>query len=388
MKANTVTIFGRKITFGILMLSALAFLAVSCEKEESFMMADGRTTGSGMVEAELKTAGSAPAPGDASIAAIAIDAGFEELVGALAYVDEKLNAGLVNLFLNGKDQFTVFAPTNEAFEGLYGALGVDGITDLPAELVLDVLFYHVAEGRRAANSVVPRARWRTITTLLGETFTVNTAGVITDIAGQSVNIVAADISASNGIIHVIDAVLLPIKNNGSKSAMNGARGQAVAANPASSAAPAPGDASIAAIAIDAGFEELVGALAYVDEKLNAGLVNLFLNGKDQFTVFAPTNEAFEGLYKALEVDGITDLPAELVLDVLFYHVVEGRRAANSVVPRARTRNITTLLGETFTVNSSGVITDIAGQSVNIVAADISASNGIIHVIDTVLLPLQ
>ena len=156
---------------------------------------------------------------------------------------------------------------------------------------------------------------------------------------------------------------------------------------ASLRAPAPGAESIAEIAIGAGFTELVGALVYVDAELGAGLVDLFLEGTDQYTVFAPTNEAFEGLYGALEIDEISDLPAELVLDVLLYHVVEGRRAANSVVPPVRPRTITTLLGATFTVDRNGVITDIAGQAANIVAADISASNGIIHVIDTVILPL-
>jgi len=152
-------------------------------------------------------------------------------------------------------------------------------------------------------------------------------------------------------------------------------------------APAPGTESIAAIAIAAGFDELVGALFYVDAELGAGLVDLFLNGRDQYTVFAPTNEAFEELYSLLGIDEITDLPPELVLDVLLYHVVEGRRAANSVVPPVRPRTITTLLGATFTVDRNGVITDIFGQTANIVAADISASNGIIHVIDTVILPL-
>jgi uncharacterized surface protein with fasciclin (FAS1) repeats len=153
-------------------------------------------------------------------------------------------------------------------------------------------------------------------------------------------------------------------------------------------APAPGAQSIAAIAIAAGFTELVGALVYVDEELDAGLVELFLNGTDQYTVFAPTNEAFEDLYDFLGITEISDLPPELVLDVLLYHVTEGRRAANSVVPPVRPRSITTLLGATFSVDRNGVITDIAGQKVNIVAADISASNGIIHVIDTVLLPLE
>jgi uncharacterized surface protein with fasciclin (FAS1) repeats len=153
-------------------------------------------------------------------------------------------------------------------------------------------------------------------------------------------------------------------------------------------APAPGEDSIAEIAIADGFSELVGALVYVDAELDAGLVDLFLNGTDQYTVFAPTNEAFEKLYAVLEIDGITDLPAELVLDVLLYHVTEGRRAANSVVPPVRPRVITTLLGATFTVDRNGVITDIAGQKATIGPANISASNGIIHVIDTVLLPLE
>ena len=155
------------------------------------------------------------------------------------------------------------------------------------------------------------------------------------------------------------------------------------------AAPAPGSDSIAVIAGEAGFTELVGALVYVDEELGAGLVDLFAEGTDQYTVFAPTNDAFAALYEALEIDGITDLPAELVLDVLLYHVAEGRRAANSVVPPVRPRRITTLLEDaSFTVNRNGVITDIAGQKATIGPANISARNGIIHVIDKVLLPLE
>ena len=161
----------------------------------------------------------APAPGDDSIAEVAIKAGFVELVGALAYVDEELEAGLVDLFLNGTDQYTVFAPTNEAFEGLYGLLSsvldaeIDGITDVPAEVVLDVLTYHVTEGRRAANSVVPRVGERTITPLLGETFQVRTDLSIQDgltgVRDGDAQIVGANISASNGVIHVIDQVIVP-----------------------------------------------------------------------------------------------------------------------------------------------------------------------------------
>jgi uncharacterized surface protein with fasciclin (FAS1) repeats len=167
-----------------------------------------------------------------------------------------------------------------------------------------------------------------------------------------------------------------------------ALGLAPVTQAAPQAAPPPGADSIAQIAIDAGFSELVGALVYVDTELDAGLVDLFMNGTDQYTVFAPTNAAFEALYLFLGIDGITDLPPELVLDVLLYHVTEGRRAANSVVPPARPRVITTLLGATFTVDRNAVITDLFGQHANIIGANISASNGIIHVIDTVILPLE
>ena len=156
-------------------------------------------------------AAAAPQKGTDPIAKIAIDNNFTELVGALSYVDKELNAGLVDLFLNGKDQYTVFAPTNEAFQALYKALGVSAITDLPAPLVLSVLQYHVTEGRRAANSVVPKNGEKVITTLLpSATFSVAPDLSIKAI-GNTANIVSANISASNGIIHVIDAVLLPIK---------------------------------------------------------------------------------------------------------------------------------------------------------------------------------
>ncbi|MDX1629375.1 MAG: fasciclin domain-containing protein [Fulvivirga sp.] len=88
--------------------------------------------------------------------------------------------------------------------------GYKKYSDLPAELVLDVLFYHVTEGRRGSNSVVPKKNSRTIETLLGATFEVNNDGSI-DAVGNTANIVVADVSASNGIIHVIDAVILPIE---------------------------------------------------------------------------------------------------------------------------------------------------------------------------------
>jgi uncharacterized surface protein with fasciclin (FAS1) repeats len=183
---------------------AFAVLAVSCSKEDDGYLPE-------TVESEELKSGKAVKKGELSIAEIALadDGEFDELVAALLFVDSELNAGLVNLFLNGKDQFTVFAPTDAAFEALYLATGVTQINELPATLVLDVLKYHVTTGRRAANSVVPKTGTRTIETLLeGATFSVDTMAKITA-GSNSANIVAANISASNGVIHVIDTVILP-----------------------------------------------------------------------------------------------------------------------------------------------------------------------------------
>jgi uncharacterized surface protein with fasciclin (FAS1) repeats len=147
------------------LIAALSILTISCDNQETEGMnvANSIATAAGLT---FKSINSAPKPSDDPIAKIAMDAEFNELVGALAYVDTELDAGLVNLFLNGKDQYTVFAPTDDAFKNLYTALGVTKITDLLATLVLDVLKYHVVEGRRAANSVLPQNGSRYITTRL------------------------------------------------------------------------------------------------------------------------------------------------------------------------------------------------------------------------------
>jgi len=185
----------------VVLLLSVAVLFTGCAKEEVTPVVEQQTE---------QTMDQRLAPGSDPIAQIAIDAGFDELVGALLFVDAELNTGLVDLFMNGTDQYTVFAPTNEAFQNLYTALGVADITEVDANLVLAVLQYHVVEGRRAANSVVPPKRPRVINTLLGVPFSVTSTGQIIAV-GNTANITAADISASNGIIHVIDTVILPIE---------------------------------------------------------------------------------------------------------------------------------------------------------------------------------
>jgi len=166
---------------------------------------------------------SLPSIGEIAVAAatdpVPANREFTQLVAALQYVDAEEQTQLVDLFVNGKGQRTVFAPTDAAFGRLYALasdlLGtpIDAITDLPSDLVLQVLLYHVTTGRRGANSVVPPQDVRTIETLGGSAFQVTPEGEIRDalMAAEVPNarIVTADIQASNGVVHVIDQVLLP-----------------------------------------------------------------------------------------------------------------------------------------------------------------------------------
>jgi len=183
----------------VLTVTMFAIFLISCENETKLL--PGTST-----DAELKAASAKK--GTDPIAKVATDKGFSELLKALSYVDTELETELVDLFSTGKDQHTVFAPTDDAFSNLYSSLGVGTISDIPAEMVLDILLYHVTTGRRASNSVVPKMNKRFIKTLLNESFTVNGDGSIQAI-GNTATITAADFSASNGIVHAIDAVMLP-----------------------------------------------------------------------------------------------------------------------------------------------------------------------------------
>ena len=215
MKKESFKLSGLSMKLNILLFAALAFFAVSCEKDDSVLRGKPENPGSASQRGEVNFR--APAPGDASIAEIVVasteaeEPQFTLLLAALEYT------GLTGVFTGG-EQYTVFAPTDEAFINLVTNLELAGEEnpfaaidrDLGENTVANVLLYHVAEGRRAANSVVPPRGTRTITTLLGATFEVSPAAVITDIAGQEAKIVTPNISASNGIIHVIDTVILPL----------------------------------------------------------------------------------------------------------------------------------------------------------------------------------
>lgn len=145
----------------------------------------------------------AAGPKGPSIVDVAIDVNgqtglFDTLIAAVLAADP-----VVVATLNGNGQHTVFAPTDDAFATL--GLDENNVGDLPQDVLTQILLYHVANGRRYAEDVVSSDQIRT----LQGGFLMQSGGVLTDAAGNDAGIILTDVEASNGIIHVIDAVVIP-----------------------------------------------------------------------------------------------------------------------------------------------------------------------------------
>lgn len=269
----------------------------------------------------------------ANIVETAVAAGnFTTLAAALEA------AGLAETVATG-GPFTVFAPTDDAFAKLPEGT-VEGLL-ADKEALKNVLLYHVVDGKVPAKDVVTVSSAKTlqgekVKVAAGDNVTINDATVI-----------KADIMASNGIIHVIDTVLIP---------------------------PAAPTKSIVETAVEAGqFTTLAAALTA------AGLVETLDKGEGPFTVFAPTDEAFAKLPEGT-VEGLLADP-EALKSVLLYHVVEGKVKAEDVV---KLDSAKTLQGGEVKVSTSYGTVSI--NNAKVVTADVKAKNGVIHVIDTVLIP--
>lgn len=296
-----------------MILLAVLFLATSCEKEDDNDM---------------------PAVADMTIAEYAqYDMNFSILVDALS------KAGLVDV-LNGDGNFTVFAPTNDAFNTLFTNLGVSGIADLSAEALTPILLYHVVGGE-VMSSMLSDGYYTSLSPSQGSytSMLIKRAGGV--MINNSADVTTADVNVSNGVIHVINEVLLP---------------------------PTVVDAAVA----NENFTTLVQAV------LKAGLAET-LSGSGPFTVFAPTNDAFDELFSALGVSGIADLSAEALTPILLYHVVSGN---------VRSTDLTE--GSVATLNGNIQVTLGNAPAINtdskIIATDVQGTNGVVHVIDKVLLP--
>jgi uncharacterized surface protein with fasciclin (FAS1) repeats len=258
--------------------------------------------------------------------------------------------------LKGAGPFTVFAPTNEAFTAFLATTPYATINDVPKEALTQILLNHVVTGSVKSTDLTTGY----IKTLAkGSASTTNNLSMYVNItAGVKLNGVATvttpDIMASNGVIHIVDKVIdLPT--------------------------------IVTHAAANANFSTLVSVLN------RPGEPNFItaLSGTGPFTVFAPTNAAFTALNTELAPGGIAGVSAANLTKVLQYHVVS---PANVLAASLTEGQIVTPIltpAQTFTIQLSGgaKIKDARNRISNIIITDVQCSNGVIHAVDKVLLPL-
>ena len=251
-------------------------------------------------------------------------------------------AGLVE-FVKQSAPLTVFAPTDEAFAKLPEGTLENLLKDKAA--LTRILLYHIAPGRYSAEEVVRKS---SVATFAGEYPSISQKAGGQVMVDQA-QVLIPDIAAGNGVIHVIDSVILP---------------------PAPQAAMQKNLVEVAVA--DGRFTILAQALT------DAGLVEA-LQAAGPYTVFAPTDEAF----KKLPEGTLESLSKEQLTRILLYHVAPGRAIAGDVV---KLSSLATLAGAPLSIQVSGE--RVAVGDAQVIIPDVMASNGVIHVIDTVLLPPQ
>jgi transforming growth factor-beta-induced protein len=263
---------------------------------------------------------------------------FSVLVAALVEAD------LVDA-LRGDGPYTVFAPTDQAFTDLLTELDITAGDLLSHPQLSEVLLYHVVSGKIMSTDL---SDGLTAETLNGELLTVDLA---TSVKINDSVVTTPDVEATNGVIHIIDKVLIP---EGFKLEV------------------LPETVVDIALSND-DFSILVTALQTAD------LVDV-LQGEGPFTVFAPTNDAFVQLLGDLNVTPQELLDHPDLAKVLLYHVVSGKVMSTDLVNGLETATIN---GETIAFD----LTDgVKVNNVNVVLADLEAENGVVHVIDYVLVP--
>jgi uncharacterized surface protein with fasciclin (FAS1) repeats len=298
-----------------------------------------------------------PTPQVTSIAAQAVaNPNLSLLVKALT------KAGLVQT-LSDPGTYTVFAPTNTAFEAAgFTAAVIDAQTS-PAQIdaLKQVLLNHVLATRKASTELTTGY----VKTLAkGAASTTNTLSMYVDAtSGVKLNggavVTTPNLNASNGIIHVVDKVItLPT--------------------------------IVTHATANSNFSVLVAALTRTGNTTNFAEI-LGGTANSPFTVFAPVNDAFTkpvtGILAELNFANLAAIPEPALDKILKYHVIAGANVLATTLPSALTVQ-NTFLGQTFEIGTSGgaKIKDKAGRFSNIIATDVQCSNGVIHVLDKVLVP--
>lgn len=333
-----------------------------------------------MSMALVPTASNAQDMSDKTVVEIAVgNDNFSTLVAAVKA------AGLAGT-LSGEGPFTVFAPTDEAFAALPEGLVAALVKPENKAVLQKILTYHVVPAKVMAADVVAgiKSGGGTLkaTTAEGGNFSVmlNDGNVqIKDAQGNMANVTATDIAGSNGVIHVIDRVILPAGVNPAallpkKEMKTGMMMEA----------PEPNIASIAVG--NENFETLVAALGA------AGLVDMFKSA-GEYTVFAPTDDAFDALPEGTVANLVKPENKATLQGILAYHVVPATITAEKLVGAITKAggyyNLPTLGNQTLVASiddGSVILTDGNGNKSKVIITDVTGSNGVIHAIDTVLLP--
>jgi uncharacterized surface protein with fasciclin (FAS1) repeats len=264
-----------------------------------------------------------------------------------------INRAGLGATLSGTGPFTVFAPNDDAFRAA-GFADAAAINAAPVATLTNILQYHVLSGSVPASAIaVGQTPQQTALTANGTVY-VTKAASGTGVSVNGARVVQTDVQASNGVVHIIDRVLMPPMGN-----------------------------ILAVAQADTSLSLLVAAA------LRGGtVVTSALGGTTPLTVFAPTNSAFRAAGFA-NAAAINAAPEATLTNILTYHVVPGVRAysptlANgAAIPTVQTGTVTmgvSTTGVTVTGKGNG------GTASRIITPDITATNGVIHKIDRVLLP--
>lgn len=366
----------RKITL-IGVAAALLFTTAACSSDE---------TTSTTTTAEATPTADTVDTATGNIVDVAVSA------GSFTVLTELLTATGLAETLAGPGPFTVFAPTDAAFEATAKGLGVsldEAVKGLIAnpELLTDMLLYHVVPGNIPAAEVVT-LNGQDVETLSGESWRVIVDGEtvsIEDGFGRIVNVIDVDVPASNGVIHIIDSVLEGALPNYDSD-------EAASAAPTTSEYAAY-DAEFDGAANKTIVEDLTAAgnFTVLLELLTAGGQVETLSGPGPFTVFAPTDAAFEAVAAELGIP-LDDLLKSIIADpelVVYtdtHHVVSGK-LTRAKLKGLNGEKLATLAGVDVTVIVDGntiSLQDGYGRIANVIDANVAASNGVIHVLDNVL----
>ncbi len=334
----------KKHFFSLLLAGTLILSGFSCSNDDDSPMPEPEPLGT-IVETAVATSD------------------LSSLAAALTVADQTVGTDLIGT-LSGNGPFTVFAPTNAAFEALLAQLdGFDSLDDFDTDeeraLLTSILTYHVVAGAEVFSGDLSEGQ--VVTTVQGETLSVSLQGgvTITDATGTPAAVTAADIEASNGVVHVINKVLIP---QSVLDALSVEEPQTIV------------DLAVAT-------EDLSNLVAAVTQ---AGLVTA-LQGDGPFTVFAPTNAAFEAFLSDNGFASVAEVPVDVLTQVLLNHVVSGKFLSTDLS--------TSYVSSLSTAGPDGAnlslfIDTASGVTVNgisdVVTPDIEASNGVVHIVNAVI----